>query len=183
MKHKTKSGFTLIELLVVISIIGLLSSVVLGSVNTARQKARDGKRFADLRQFNNAIQLSVLANNGVPPTTGGAWKCNNCTTYLDNTFFTTNFVTPGYLPSIPKDPSVPASGVTPSDKGYLYMSNGVDYKVMVYGTLESKTVSSGQALSRCASSCSTITYPQCADVSTPLSIALASRDAGGVECW
>ncbi len=43
----TKKGFTLIELLVVISIISLLSSVVLSSLNTARNKAKiaAGKQF------------------------------------------------------------------------------------------------------------------------------------------
>jgi prepilin-type N-terminal cleavage/methylation domain-containing protein len=40
MENKKEKGFTLIELLVVISIIGMMSSVVLATVNTARDKAR-----------------------------------------------------------------------------------------------------------------------------------------------
>lgn len=53
----SKRGFTLIELLVVIAIIGLLSSVVLASLNSARVKARDVRRVSDLRQVGIALQL------------------------------------------------------------------------------------------------------------------------------
>lgn len=58
MKYSQKSrGFTLIELLVVIAIIGLLSSVVLASLNGARIKGRDARRLADIKQIQVALEL------------------------------------------------------------------------------------------------------------------------------
>lgn len=56
---KFKRGFTLIELLVVIAIIGILSSVVLASLNSARSKARDAQRLSDLEQMGRVMALAT----------------------------------------------------------------------------------------------------------------------------
>lgn len=50
-------GFTLIELLVVIAIIGLLSSVVLASLESSRERAEDISHIAALKQFQIAVEL------------------------------------------------------------------------------------------------------------------------------
>lgn len=68
-RKNKKSGFTLIELLVVVAIIGILASVVLASLNTARAKARDSRRKEDVHQLVNAFSL-FYSDNGNFPATG-----------------------------------------------------------------------------------------------------------------
>lgn len=105
-----RRGFTLIELLVVISIIALLSSVTLASLNTARAKARDTQRVASVRQIVAALELYRDKNGAYPACTaaigGDAW-CGNCTAASGVTEFTTALaplITDGFLSSIPVDP-------------------------------------------------------------------------------
>lgn len=73
MKHN--KGFTLIELLVVISIISLLASVVLASLNSARAKARDTRRIADLGQIRVAFEF-YYDTNGSYPSVSSEWALN-----------------------------------------------------------------------------------------------------------
>lgn len=68
-----QKGFTLIELLVVIAIIGILASVVLASLNSARAKGRDAKRKADLYNASIALEL-YYDSNGTYQVSNAGWR-------------------------------------------------------------------------------------------------------------
>jgi len=129
-----KRGFTLIELLVVIAIIGLLSSVILSSVNSARAKARDARRMSDLRQMQKAVENYATANGSYPSTADAWWGF--CATYGSHpqtgaTGFIPN-VAPTYIPILPVDP-LPVG----TDRCYLYKSDGINYMILAHMTVES----------------------------------------------
>lgn len=62
-RTKANGGFTLIELLVVIAIIGILSSVVLASLNTARNKGADAAIKSNLANARAQAELFYDANS------------------------------------------------------------------------------------------------------------------------
>ena len=69
MLKTNKRGFTLIELLVVIAIIGLLATIVLVSLNNARNKANNAKIKSDLSQLMLAVEMYYADNASAYPTT------------------------------------------------------------------------------------------------------------------
>lgn len=79
-----KKGFTLIELLVVISIIGLLSSVTLAAIQSARTKADDTQRNRLAEEYQKALTLYYDDHDSYPYPAGLSddWRCLG--DYIDN---------------------------------------------------------------------------------------------------
>jgi prepilin-type N-terminal cleavage/methylation domain-containing protein len=137
--QSTERGFTLIELLVVIAIIGLLSSVVLASLNTARVKARDARRMSDLKQLNMAITLYFDTHNDWPCKTT---SCTGDVTYLDTALGGSVYecldtaLVPTYMSSIPTDPVYGRDGVGSWERDYQYCYTDISHGYRLRGTFE-----------------------------------------------
>ncbi len=112
---KNKKGFTLIELLVVIAIIGLLSTLAVVALNTARQKSRDAKRVADIKQIQTALELYSGDKSGYPSVAAAITLGDVDHDVLDGGGFVAAPATaPTYMGLVPDDPGTTSySYVTP----------------------------------------------------------------------
>lgn len=131
------------ELLVTLSIIGILSSIVYGSFGGARAQARDDLRRSELKELQLAVELYKAQTGGYPDqgcgnsTNDNSWagpgssngSFNGCDDYIVG-------LVPDYIPQLPTDPK----DESVQNKGFYYNTDGLSYKIMVYDTVEKKTV-------------------------------------------
>jgi len=141
-----KRGFTLIELLVVIAIIGMLSSIVLASLNTARAKSRDARRLSDINQITKALEFHYDDNNtyaisGSGSSGGGQGWFNY--DYPGYPSVGERLSTLEYTPSEIIDPTGSPTG----PYSYMIRANGAKYTL--WARLENPTAEHSATLNNC----------------------------------
>lgn len=112
---QSQRGFTLLELLIVIAIIGILTSIVLVSLGSAREKSRDAARASQAQEIVKALELYYTQQGSYPTVASGGENL---------TAIETELVGNGYMGSIPIDSIYGAAG-------YYYCSAGSAYVLAI----------------------------------------------------
>lgn len=130
MKTYSRSGFTLIELLIVVAVIGLLTTISIIVLNSARIRSRDARRVSDIQVIRSALEQHWLENAAYPnQATDLNLGTGNAVVLTSNGF---QAVPTGtiYLPKVPTGPS--------ANEMYVYNSAsptvGYTLKVTTEGT-------------------------------------------------
>lgn len=118
---KNNKGFTLVELLITLAIIGILSSIIMVSLQGQRLRARDAKRRMDFDALKKSLELYYTSNNHYPDH--GSHICIEA----DATF---QSELEDYISYIPEDPIYPQNRMgTSSCYYYMSINSGRDFKI------------------------------------------------------
>jgi len=129
----SRKGFTIIEMLIVVTILAMLAGILVPILEEEAAIARDGRRASDLRSVASAL-ANYKDRNGAYPTTSGNWQGDagnfggygyGATGYIPN-------LVPDYIPYLPQDPDAQFPNAT--DGGYMYRSDGSDFKFVINST-------------------------------------------------
>ena len=133
MKRRLNSGFTIIEMLIVVTILSLLAGILLPVLEQEAARARDGRRAGDLRSVASAL-TTYKSLNGTYPNTNDEWH-GDSTAYGGYGYDASGYIpgiVPDLLPYLPKDPNPAYPNGTGA--GYMYRSNGLDFKFVINAT-------------------------------------------------
>lgn len=135
MKMKRQAGFTIIEMLIVVTILAMLAGILIPVLEDAAQSSRDARRASDLKNVQAALE-SYKRVVGTYPSTGDEWwgdMSDNGGYGYDAGGYIPGMV-PDFLPALPKDPD---SQYPTASAGYMYRSDGTDFKFVINESPES----------------------------------------------
>jgi len=113
----SRRAFTLVELLVVIAIIGLLSTIGIVAMTSARMQSRNTRRLADMKQLLTAFQLGFDANGSYPAGQG----CISATCMYGWSGIAANGTVDAFFsPFLSPKPAYPSASPPITLGGYIY---------------------------------------------------------------
>jgi prepilin-type N-terminal cleavage/methylation domain-containing protein len=147
-------GFTLMELLVVLAIIGLLTTTISVKFSKVRAKGRDVQRLVQIINLSTALELYYSDNGQYPAGCLGSTFWSGHSIYFGDC--NSNYIEDmaNYVSRLPIDPS----GDDLPNAGYIYKTDGLDYKLMSYRAVEN-TVPEDDPFARCPSQCDLLSEP------------------------
>lgn len=162
---RAQNGFTLVEILVVIAIIALMSSILYGTFDSARQQTRTKALQTELKEMQLALEVYKAQYDRYPPVGTAAASCHDVSgnphtsensngTCRNYNYLATNFV-PEFMSEIPesRDSNNPNCSIE-----YQVEPTGAWYKLTAVRCFEgagdaSEGIGEDEEFSRCPSSC------------------------------
>jgi len=121
---RIKNGFTLIELLVVITIISILTIIAVSQFSTAKIKARDTQRKADLDSVSKAVNMYYADYGEFPDQDAFSWG----DTFVDDDYY--------YMKVVPEENKA-------GFDQYCYLPNADFTSYVIFGNMEGVGMTTG----------------------------------------